>query len=372
MRLDVKNRKLWSCRLAAVVVLLCTATRLTRAQAATATQPTGLEFLQGDAGRTAIIDDSSDPYFARLADHEMTAKTSSPITGKSHDEKIAECKKRYQAAVVDFKDNEKQALTFFVSKIQPVLLRDYPVFGNLPFSFIKSANSLEGGMAWTRGSHIILPTSMLNRLAMFQRMLGDRAVPTGASLLIHEQTHVLQRLHPQLFTPLYTDTFHFVHADRIATNSWLTDRQLINPDGTVCDWIFPLTGNGDNSFILPLIAFNSPNPSNLSTNMGTIAVTMEKTADGFKPVLGTDGNPVVRPLNEVTEYMKGPGSEGNNYHPNEIAADRFAELVVMDDLVDAKTRANMTGDDPDKLEQRLKPMRDWARTAFAQPVKNDR
>ena len=98
-----------------------------------------------------------------------------------------------------------------------------------------------------------------------------------------------------------------------------------------------------------------------------IAVTMEKTKDGFKAELGPDGNPVVRPLADVQQYMEGPGSERNNYHPNEIIADRFAELVVFDDLMDAATKAKIAGSGADKLEVRLKPIRDWAKAAFAEP-----
>jgi hypothetical protein len=339
------------------------------ADAPPATQPTGIEFLAGDAAKAAIVDDSLDPYFSRLEDHEMSAKTSSPITGDTHDAKIAECKKRYQAAVLDFTEDDKAVLTFFVSKIQGPLKRDYPVFGNTPWSFVKINDTLEGGMAHTRGSHVILPEGILKRFALFKSRMGDKAIPLGASLLIHEQTHVMERLHPELFTPLFTDTFHFIRAKKIEPNPWLTDRQLINPDGTVCDWIFPLTEDGKQTFVLPLIAFKEPNPTDLRHGIDMIAVTVEPTKEGYKAVLGTDGNPVVRPLREVEAYASGPGSEPNNYHPNEIIADRFAELVMMDDLVDAATRKRINGGDDKKTEDRIKPIREWAKPAFAEPLK---
>ena len=334
-----------------------------------ATQPANIEYLQGDAGKAAIVDDSIDPYFSRLEDHEMTAKTGKPITGDTRDAKIAECKSRYQSAVLDFTDDEKQMLSFFVSKSQVPLIAKYPVFGNTPWSIVKTSDSLEGGMAWTRGSHVFLPEGMLKRFVMVYKRVGEKSLTRGASLLIHEQTHVVERLHPDIFVPLFTDTFHFIRAKKIESSSWLTDRQLINPDGTVCDWIFPLTEDDKPTFILPLIAFNQANPTNLRGGMGTIAVTMEKTEVGFKPVLGTDGNPIVRQLTDVEPYMTGPGGEQNNYHPNEIAADRFAELVVVDDLVDADTKQKMSGDNAAKIEQRIKPIRDWAKTAFALPAR---
>jgi hypothetical protein len=338
-----------------------------------ATQPAaplaGVEFLDGDAARAALIDDSIDPYFSRLEPHEMTAKTGSPITGDTREAQIAECKKRYQAAVVDFTEDEKQLLSFFISKAQAALRRDYPVFGNTPWSIIKTSASLEGGMAYTRGGHIILPENVLARFSLFRKRLKDRSLPIGASLLIHEQTHVLERLHPELFTSLFTGTFHFVHAGKIEPNAWLTDRQLINPDGPVADWVFPLTEDGKDSFILPLIAFDDPNPTSLTHGISMIAVTMEPTKDGFKATLGTDGNPIVRSLADVAAYMQGPGAEQNNYHPNEIIADRFAEVIVFDDLMDPATKAQLAGASADKLEGRLKPIRDWAKTAFASPAK---
>jgi len=339
-----------------------------RADASPSTQPSGVEFLAVAAAKAAIINDSADPYFSRMEEHEMTAKTSSPITGDTREAKIAECKKRYQDAVLDFTDDDKAVLNFYVEKIQGPLKRDYPVFGNTPWSFIKIKDTLEGGMAHTRGAHVILPEGMLARFSMFKSRMGEKSTPIGASILIHEQTHVLERLHPELFTPLYADTFHFVRARKIEANGWLTDRQLINPDGTVCDWIFPLIEDGRQSYILPLIAFENPNPKDLKHGIGTIAVTMTPTADGFKPVLGEDGNPVVRPLREVAEYASGPGAESNNYHPNEIIADRFAELVVMDDLLDADTRKKIVGDGGEKAEARMKPIRDWAKPAFAEPT----
>jgi hypothetical protein len=337
-----------------------------RADAPPATQPISIEFLNTDAARAAIIDDSADPYFSRLEDHEMSAKTSSPITGDTHMAKIAECKKRYQAAVMDFTDEDKAVLKFFVEKFSVPLKQKYPVFGNTPWSFIKISDTLEGGMPHTRGAHVILPEGLLARFAMFKLRLGDASLPIGGSLLIHEQTHVLERLHPELFVPLFTDTFHFVQAKKIEASKWLTDRQLLNPDGTVANWIYPMTEDGKQTYILPLITFDEPNPTNLKHGISMIAVTMAPTHDGgYQPVLGDDGNPIVRPLREVTEYVSGPGAEANNYHPNEIIADRFAEVVVMDDLLDAVTRQKMPGAGSEKVAERLKPIRDWAKPAFA-------
>jgi hypothetical protein len=245
--------------------------------------------------------------------------------------------------------------------------RDYPVFGNTTWSLIKTKDSLEGGMAWTRGNHVILPEGVISGFVRAKKQMGDRSLPIAASLLVHEQTHVLERLHPDLFVSLYTKTFQFVHAKTDLSDKWLTERQLINPDGTVYDWVYPITENGKQVYILPMLMFVDPTATGLTTGMDTVAIYMEKNADGsFKPSLDGTGTPVNKPLAEVSAYMEGPGAEQNNYHPNEIIADRFAELFLFDDLIDAALKTKITGGAPaDKIEDRMKPIRDWAKPAFA-------
>ena len=327
------------------------------------TQPAAVEFLAGDAARDAIVDDRLDPYFDRLRPAEMSMKTGEPIAGDTAEARRAECVKRYRAATRDFTDDEKQTLTYFVEKVRPALARDYPVFGDQPFSFIKVADTLEGGMPHTRGDHIVMPEGVLTEFAAM-REAGDRATPGAVGLLVHEQTHVLQRLHPELFEPLYTKVYGFVRAKRIEPSPWLDARQLVNPDGTVCDWVLPVTEHGRAATLLPLVAFDTDRPRTMRGDMGTIAVTLEPTGtDGeYRAVAGAGGDPVVRPLDGVTAYTAVAGRGGDNYHPNEIAADAFSRLVVADDLID---KSKLPAARAAKLEAAVKPTRDWARTAFA-------
>ena len=328
------------------------------------TRPATVEFLAGDAARDAIVDDHLDPYFDRLRPTEMSMKTGEPITGDTPAAQRAECVKRYRAAVRDFTDDEKQALTFFVEKVRPALARDYPVFGDQPFSFVKVADTLEGGMPHTRGPHVVMPEDVLANFGRMRRLGGDRATPGVVGLLVHEQTHVLQRLHPDLFEPLYTKTYGFVRAKRIDPGPWLDARQLVNPDGTVCDWVLPVTEHGKRTVILPLVAFEDDHPTSMRGGMGTIAVTMEPTGtDGeYRPAANADGTPVVRPLDGVAAYTAVAGRGGDNYHPNEIAADAFSRLIVVDHLID---KSKLPADRAAKLEATVKPTRDWARAAFA-------
>ncbi len=330
------------------------------------TQPVTTAFLQGVAAKKAIIDDSLDPYFSKLQDHEMSAKTGETVTGDSREAKLTECKLLYQAAVLDFSDDDKATLVWLISKIQPSIARKYPVFGKTPWSFIKVADSLEGGMPHTRGRTVVLPESVLTQFDTLRRRQGDRAIPGGAMLLIHEQTHVLERLHPDLFTQLFTETFHFVRAANIKPDAWLTARQLINPDGIRCEWLLPANINGD-CYILPLIVFADPDAPDIHKGIETIGVIMTKKPDGYVAAVDDAGKPRVSRLAELKPYTDEEGSGGNNYHPNEIAADRFAELVVIDDLINKDLLPADAGQ-AGKMEAKLKVTRDWASKAFAEPV----
>ena len=335
-----------------------------------ATQPTA-ECLSGNAARAALVDDHLDPYFATMTPAEMAAKTGGPIAGDTPAARLADCLAKYQQAVSEFTPDERAALDWYVSKIDPPIARDYPVFGHQRWSFIRTADTLEGGMPYTRGPHIILPKSIVSRLVFLKNHMGDRAIAASIGILVHEQTHVVQRLHPDLFAPLYTTTFHFVHAKRVEPNDWLHQRQLENPDGIACDWVMPVAGDdGRPAYVLPLIAFDRPDPPQMIPSLTMIAVDVEPVAGQpgvFRPVAGGDGTPKVRPLAEVDGYTAVAGAGGNNYHPNEICADAFARLVAVDDFTDPKQLADRLGPDrAKKLEASNKPIRDWAKAAFAE------
>jgi hypothetical protein len=336
----------------------------TAARAADAPPP--CEFLSDDAARSAIVDDSLDPYFARMCPHEMALKTGSPVTGVTQADRVAECKKLYQAAAMDFTDDEKADLQWAVDAVQAGLVRDYPVFGKTPFSFIKISDSLEGGMPHTRGSHVVVPEGMLRDLHRIHESADDRGRRFMANVLVHEQTHVLERLHPDLFVPLFTDVFHFVRAKHVKTDQWLDDRQLINPDGTVCDWVMPVVEKpgADPTYLLPLIECRHTDSTDMRQDLSTVAVTLVPDGDGFKPKEGDDGRPVVRRLSAVPAYYKDIGRVQDDYHPNEVAADWFAELAVFDEMPPDGPRAKSR----DKDAQKLKPIRAWATKAFAEPV----
>jgi|LQYC01.1.fsa_nt_gi hypothetical protein len=64
-------------------------------------------FLDKEKGKIAIVDDSLEPYFEQLQPMEMESKSGSPVDGATIEEKHLQCRKRYQAAVLDFAEDEQ-------------------------------------------------------------------------------------------------------------------------------------------------------------------------------------------------------------------------------------------------------------------------
>lgn len=309
-----------------------------------------ITFLDRDAAQKAIVDDSADPYFERLTAREMTVKTGSPITGDTPEEQRKECKARYQAACEEFTEDEQKLVSAVVAGLQPALQREMPKFAEQPWSFIKVNATIEGGMPHTRGSHIILPAPAVAALRRFQNLKP----PGGplARLFIHEQVHVVQRVHPEWFTKLYTEVLGFEKAKQIESHPWIKARQIVNPDGPDVSWVMPIkSADGSTRWIWPLILLGS---TDATTFEGLQMVGIDLQSDGkggFKVKLDANGEPEHAPLTDIQAYLDRAHVRQDLYHPNEIAAELLPLLVLQ----------------PDGKKDELRKIRAWATETFQQP-----
>jgi hypothetical protein len=347
------------------LLVACFFASLLRAQDASQDAKVPVTFLALEQARDAIVDDSADPYFEKLTPHEMSAKTGKPITGDTPEAQRAECKSRYQTACEEFTADDRQALITLLSKIHPAVEHTYPLFARQPWSFIKVSGTLEGGMPHTRGPHIILSAPALGALRQMAAA-GDAGVTAAAGILVHEQTHVVERLHPKLFTDLFTGVFGFRPTKQIMPDPWLAARQLVNPDGTDTRWIYPLKDDehpdAKPRWILPLVVFSDPEATSLR-QMTFVAFELEPTdanaaaPDTFKLKLDPSGEPARQPLAEVDAYVRAIRTRHSLYHPNEAAADLMARLVIADCL----------GQPAAADGEEMRPVRAWAAKAFGRP-----
>jgi len=295
------------------------------------TSAISITFLDIEAGKAAIMDESLDSYFGQLQPMEMSAKTGSLIDKQTLGEQRAQCRERYQAQVRQFADDEKQVLRGCIEKLYPVLKEKYPRFAETPWSFLKVSNKIEGGLPHTQGRHIVLCEGVCRRFASRYKTAPEKAVISLAGLLIHEQMHVFQRANPEMFDSLYTKIWGFIKAEEIASCPWLEKHHLVNPDGPDCCWVFPTGKAAERRYILPLVVFaEGEGLKRMPQDFRMIAVELVGSDGRFRPKLGADGKAAQRNLLGVPEYRKMFPSIGNIYHPNEACASLFTTLARAD------------------------------------------
>ncbi len=312
------------------------------------------------AGRAAIVDDPA--YFDHLQPMEMQAKTGQPLPAAKLADQRAECRRRYQAAVREFTGDEKAAVRSVVAIIDTAVRKNYPQFADTPWNFLKVSSNIEAGFPHTRGKHIVLAESVC------RWMLGDRARGSGRrvpldkmELLLHEQMHVFQRAHPELFDSLYIGQWGFVRAKSIATCPWIVEHQLLNPDAVDCPWVFPILRPDGTKYIWPLCSLSDgPGPKQMRSDFSMLAIYVTPAGDGFRVQQSADGRPKYSELLSVRAYREVFPQSTNIYHPHEASADLFAKLVVFDSYLSARMDAAQRAE----KEKSFGPLRDWFRKTF--------
>lgn len=323
-----------------------------------------ITFLAGDAARAAIVDESVEPYFSLLCLHEMQVKAGIDIEGETLEEQQAFFAQHYADNTRDFSEEERAVVSEVLATVYESLAGDYPRLAAVPWSLIKVTNGVEQGLPHTRGHSIILPEGFLMQVVPMFEQMPDRLLPMLVNLMIHEQMHVVQRLEPETFAPFYTERWGLVHVETIAYGQWLTDRQLINPDGVDVRWVQNVGTEDAPEYIQPNIIIEryDDRPSRMPQDFLMVAVKLERGDDGvWRPVTGADGLPRVTPLRNEPGYTAHYGTSRNIYHPNESLADLFANAVLFDHVLppDAIGEAQRA-----EMDLTLDPVRGFMREAF--------
>jgi len=329
------------------------------ARAAYAGEPS-VAFLEGDAGRAAIVDESIEPYFSLLRSMEMATKTGKVLEAKDLPGQRDECRQRYRDAVRDFTAEEEETLITFARKIHSAWADKYPLFANTPWSFVSVASTMEGGMPHTRGRSIVMPEKANRSLAQLARANPRLAEAIIVELLVHEQAHVVQRLHPAVFEALYTVDWGFVRARGLVDGEWLESRQVVNPDGVDTGWLFPAKGSGA-AYIQPfLILSDGPEPRSMPGDFVEIGVSVEKSSGGFRVKTDAERRPAFQPLADARDYQDRFGAVDQLYHPNEIFACFFSKMVARDHFGGPGLAVPSEVVGPD-----FRKLRSWCREHFA-------
>lgn len=294
------------------------------------------KFLNQKEASEAIVDDRADPYFSRLQPFEIGAKCLVKDSGKSLPQLQADARKTYAAESREFTPAEKEMLSWVAKEVDAMVEPEFPLVARTPWNFLKVSGKLEGGLPHTRGACIVLSEPVLATMLRYDQpeKRGFLRYILG-KLILHEQIHVIQRLHPSLFPPLYTQVWGFRRAERLESHPWLIARNVVNPDGTDTGWVYPLKQeNGKVQWIWPLLILNGAegNTERMPQDFELVAIHVAETATGFKVQTKVDGSPDFQPIANTREYVAAFPTEYETYHPNEIAAEMIASYIAQQSM----------------------------------------
>ncbi|HVN98953.1 MAG TPA: hypothetical protein VMT49_02825 [Steroidobacteraceae bacterium] len=286
-----------------------------------------VRFLSSAEASAALTGGNERSYYAQLQMAEMRAKTGLEFNGLSLEAARDAARKAYGAATRDFSDDERAALRDAVESMQPVLAAKAPLYARTPWCFIKVGAAIEGGLPHTRGRCIVLAESVVASLAQAHAKAKFDHASGVWLLLLHEQSHVLQRQHPALFATLYTQVFGFRKAALVPPD-WLRERRVINPDAPAVEWIYPLGAGAARHWIVPDIELSSLEHPRMPEDFKIVALGVHEARhnhwvvdDAIMPAAQTD-------LESVAGYVDAFPVKGEAFHPNEIAAQMLAELIA--------------------------------------------
>ena len=324
-------------------------------------------FLDSAEAVVALSAEELQGYFDRLQPLEMSAKTGRGITGEGLVEQRAECRRRYLEAALDFTSEEISTLVWAVTRIHPHVRRNYPRVVESGWSFLKLDSHIEGGLPHTVGAHIVLSPRFLAAFAGESRGRSDDRLWSLGNLLLHEQIHVVQGRYPRLFDRLYTGLWGFRKLDSIDSHPWLVEHQVVNPDARHPYWVYQVRTADGSEWIWPTVVLGQSRgvrrllgvPS-LARDIRMVAVGLARTENSFLLRLDAAGMPMVRRLLSFQEYRAAFPFSMAPYHPDEIAAEGFARVVIAELAQKAQEDGSPAG--AEKLDPRTDRLKHWFAT----------
>ena len=314
-----------------------------------------IDFLSREAAASALAATPGDGYYAGMGLLESRARMHSPLAGLSLADARVAVRDFDAAAVLPFADEERAAIAGVIERMQPLLAARAPLYARTPWSFIKLDDRSEGGMPHTRGPHIVLPKAAVAAYVKMHRdatAAGTLATTLrGRSLLIHEQTHVLERADPRRFETLFTDVFGFTRMTPAPATPWLAAHVCTNPDGPDLVWAFSLEKIGGAGWVMPAVTLPDIAVPRMPEDFQAIAIEVARSASGWKMV-EADGVPKWRDLDKIPGYHAHFPFPDEDFHPNEIAAVALSHWILRD-VPDIDSRPQMPA------------LASWAKAALA-------
>lgn len=285
-------------------------------------------FLSKGEARMALTEGDERRYFDLLHLGEMRAKTGLPLAGLSLAEGREAARKHYANEAVDFTQAERNAIEGMLQRLYPRLMATAPLYARHPWCFIKVGIRIEGGLPHTRGDCIVFSSRYVNDFAeLAAQKRFDVLDGPFSNLLVHEQTHVLQRRYPVLFAALYTKILKYRHIVPAPLTPWLQENGMTNPDAMDTGWAYPVSEGGDARWIMPYLVLRNLTQPKMPRDFINIGVPVMEGRNGWEIVNAPNGLNQELVANFMAYARQFPNPD-QAYHPNEFAADVLAEWLV--------------------------------------------
>ena len=273
---------------------------------------------------------TSDDYFQQLQVAELRAKTGLELKDATPGQARIAAKAHYAAGTQDFSADEQALLRGVLDRVAPQVAAKLPLMARTPFTFIKA--DAEGGLPHTRGACIILSPRLLGALLKgMQTGAQARVDAFASSLLVHEQTHVLERQHPELFAQLFTEVFGFKRLTAVPDAPSIQAARVLNPDGPDLGWAFPIPDGATVRWIRPDLQLKALDHPRMPQDFRLVAVNLVAKDGGFALAMDASGQPRVEDLEAIPAYKAAFPDLDESFHPNEIAAELLAGWVTGQD-----------------------------------------
>ena len=228
-----------------------------------------------------------------------------------------EAKNYYHNSIILFSKNEININNKIIMKFKKMLGKNFRIIFK-DINFIRVKNNIENGMPHTRDIYIVFSKnyfeSLYSKFNNNEKFLkSNREI---VKLIAHEQFHIFQRYNLDKIHLFYTKYWNLVKYPKKLPNKILAINRT-NPDALPSlNYLIPI----NDYYILPLCIYNDSAKTisdcklvylELNENMEFLDVNNYKN------------------LTELKEYSNYFGNQGrNNYHPNELSASIFEDIVV--------------------------------------------
>lgn len=310
-----------------------------RGQALQAKSNPAVRFMSKEEAGKTLTEGEARQYYQSLQLGEMRAKTGLPLEGMTLEQAREATRRHYAGETRNFTPEEQSAIEGVLQRLHTAFVSKAPMYARQPWCFIKVSMNVEGGLPHTRGNCIVLSLAMLEGmagLAVQKRFAALDAM--AANLLVHEQTHVLQRRYPELFASLYTEVLDFRHLVPAPVTPRLLEYGVVNPDAPDTGWAYAITDGGKTRWIMPYLVLSRLATPVMPDHFVTLGITVTEKS-GRWTVADDAASNTGQFIRDFSLYAKAFPNPGQAYHPNELSADVLAAWIAGAGDVDLRHRA---------------------------------